>query len=401
MNNNKGMKSTALCLLLGMAAAPAYAEKFNINDVEFSAETGLGYNSNVYRAPSSSYIDKAQAGAPLVKPDVHAGMFVPIRLDAAYEVAPDVKLSYRFKSQFYLNSNLRNGNTFDNDVMLGKNLTMDKGFLEGSDVYVGVFAGKHTQTYVDRDTGAEKLSLTSLTNISNRYNYFELGAEAEAAKKIDGIDYSVTGKLATLSYDTPDKATLSTLDHTLIQLGGEARFPVMDKKLKIKLGYDFTYRDYSNRYSRDAAANLLRANGLLAYSYHDLSAQAYRKVGKDTLVYLDVIHGTRSDNNVGYNDYTKDTVKLRVRHKLNDKGFARGKISYSSTDYPNAFAFEDPASPKKTSSTLAASLKGEYEYRKWGASAFWSEINYRDVSSNDLRYDYVVTELSVGGNWKF
>lgn len=393
-------KGVLLSALLGFSVADAAAQG---SLEELNASAGMGYNSNVYRAPSAAYNDLA-AGGVLVNPDVQGGVFVPLALDAKYMLSRDTELSYKFNGEFYLDNALTNGNNYTHRIEVARPFDVRRGFFADSDISGALLLNIHNQVYYDRDSGAEKLSPTSLTNISNRYNYIEYGVKGDMEKKIGDTVYNADAQFSMLSYDTPAKASLSTLDHSCLQLGGSARFPVMNNEAKLKLGYDFTRRAYSNRSARDANGTLAKANGLLTYNYHDFSAQLYKKLSKQTRVYADFTHGIRTDDFVQYNDYTKETLKLRVLHEYSSDLDMKGKVTYSDTTYPNAFAFEDPNSAKKTSSALLLSLQGDYKgdlKRVVNANALWASVDYKDYSSNDLRYNYNATEIAVGGEWKF
>ena len=391
--------------LLAMSAsnALAQAQQFDSRNLDINADAGIGFSSNAYRSPSSSYIDLA-AGGVQVNPTVQSGIYVPLGLDANYQISKETVFSYKFSGDIYLGNSLTNASTYDHHMELDRAFKFKDGILADSEVHGALLFGIHRKTYYDRDTGEEKLTPTSGTNVSNRYNYNEYGAKGDVKKKVGNIIYTANGLYSILSYDAPALATLSSLDHTLLQLGGSARLPILANSAKLKLGYDYTSRNYSNRSARDAAGTLSKANGLLTYTYHDFSAQVYKKIDAKTKVYADVVYGLRRDNFVSYNDYAKTTLKLRVLREWNQELLLKGKVYYSNTDYANAFAFEDPAAAKKTSSAIKVSVQADYTgkmLRTVSADALWAKLNYKDYTSNDLRYNYNVVEIVVGGDWQF
>ncbi len=381
-------KSLAVAMALSGFAGMVHAEQ-----AEISADVGMGYNSNAYHAPSVTYVDLAKAAAPTVVPNVQGGLFVPMKLGVKYQVSDDLQVKYKFNSQFYLDSALSAADTYDHKVKVLKDVALDSDMQ----LQVGGFFGIHQKLYVDHDTGTEKLSNAGI-NVSNRYTYQDIGIEAKLSKEISGIKLIGKGKLASLNYDDP--IVISSLDHSLFQLGGYAQFKVLDEQAKVTVGYEYMTRSYSNRRSRDLNARL-GTNPFLNYTYGTLSGKFAYKVNYDTRVFLDGEVITRTDDFVGYNDYTKTKVKVRVLHKLDDGISVRGKFAYSNTNYVRAFAFENPAAPLKTSGTTTASVKGKYQWDGYGDPVLWTDTTYQNVDTNDLRYKFDYIELAVGGNWKF
>ena len=381
-------KSLAVVVALSGMAGMAHAEQ-----AEISADVGMGYNSNAYHAPSATYVDLAKAAAPTVVPNVQGGLFVPMKLGVKYQVSDDLQVRYKFNSQFYLDSALSAADTYDHKVKVMKDLEV----ADDMQLQVGGLFGIHKKLYVDHDTGTEKLSNAGI-NVSNRYTYQDIGIEAKLSKDISGVKLIGKGKLASLNYDDP--IVISSLDHTLFQLGGFAQFKVLDDKAKVTVGYEYMTRSYSNRRSRDLNAKL-GTNPFLNYTYGTFSGKLVYKINHDTRAFLDGEIITRKDDFVGYNDYTKTKVKVRVLHKLDDGMSVRGKLAYSNTNYVRAFAFENPAAPLKTSSTITASLKGKYQWDGYGDPVLWADTTYQNVDTNDLRYKYNYIELAVGGDWKF
>lgn len=391
---NRKMKGVALCALINVASVPAYAGSSNVEGLELSSGAVLGYNSNVYHTPSAPYVDLAQPGNPVVVPNVQSGLFVPMNLDAKYQMGSGIEMGYQFDSNFFLGSALKNANTYDNDIKLGKNFEPND-----SEFYLGIFAGMHKKLYVDRDTGEEKLTRVAGANVSNRYNYKNTGLEAKFKTKVSGMDVVANVSTAKLTYDNP--IAISSLSHTLNKLGGYVRIPVVAKKVKVKLGYDYMSRDYDIRKARNLAARLVASNPALSYTYQTLSSQLLWKMDKHIMMMFDLAQAKRTDKFVGYNDYTNNKMKLRLRYKFDNNAFIRGKLAYNKIDYANAFAFENTAAPRKTSKTMKASIKAEHKLASWGEPALWASLDYKKVTANDLRYDYKLTEMIVGGDWAF
>lgn len=386
---NKIVRNTlvgVLSLLGGIQAVSA--ETANI-----SADVGMGYNSNVYHAPSASYVDLAKTAAPTISPNVQGGLFIPMKAKVDYMIADDLKLRYKFDGRFYASSALRAADTSDHTLNVQKSLALDEGLA----LQVEGFFGMHTKLYVDRDTGTEQLSNAGL-NVSNRYTYQDFGIAGQLSKDISGVKIIGKAKYAILNYDEP--VVISSLDHTLLQLGGFAQMKWMENKAKLTVGYEYMTRAYDNRRARDLTATL-GTNPFLTYTYGTLSGRASYKISDETRIFAGVELISRTDDFVGYNDYTKTKMNIRVLHKLGERTSLRGKLAISNTDYVRAFAFENPGSPIKTSSSTNISLKGKYKWKGYGDPVLWANASYQSVDTNDLRYKYSYTELALGGDWKF
>lgn len=392
----KRLRIITLVWLAAITAIPAKASAGNLEDIVWTATAGIGYDSNVYLTPKASYNDLSQPGNPLIVPNVQSGFFVPLGLGADYTGASGMEFKYRFDGEIYLNSALSNANTYDHNATLGWN-----SMLGDAELYTGLLAGYHKKVYYDRDTGEAKLTRVSGTNISNRYTHFDVGGEAKLKKEIGDVEYRLDTKLAKLLYNDP--IVISPLDHWLFELGGSGRMPLGDAT-KLKLGYDFTLRNYDSRPAFDLQGVQRRANGMLIYHYHTLNAQLFQKFSKNFMAFLDYWHTWRKDRVFGYNSYSKDRVKLRLRYHPERDFLFRGSIDYSRKNYPNAFAYDNPVGGRKTYNKLEGTLKGEYRGLfggDYGDPDFWIEGKYTKQNSSDLRYAYNRAQIMTGGDWKF
>lgn len=378
-----------------VAAIPAHAATGE--GITWTATAGIGYDSNPYLTPSAPYRDLAQPGSPLVIPNKQSGLFVPLGLSADYTSATGMEFSYRFDGELYPSSALSNANSYDHDVTLGWNM-----MLGSADFYAGMLAGYHRKIYFDRDTGVPKVTTASGTNISNRYNHFDAGGEAKLRQEIGDVEYRLETKLAKLLYSDP--IVVAPLDHWLFELGGSGRTPLGSKSTKLKLGYDFALRDYDSRSAFNLQGVQSRANGLLVYHYHTLNAQLFQKFDRNFMAFLDYWHTWRMDRALGYNSYSQDRVKLRLRYRIGQDFLLRASAAYNRKNYPNAFAYDNPVAARKTYNKTEAALKGEYQGLfggDYGDPDFWIGGNYTKQDSSDLRYVYNRAQIMVGGDWKF
>lgn len=351
----------------------------------FSAEAGLGYDSNVYKTPDSPYVDFAQTGNPTVNPTQKTGIFAPLALDAEY-LRPlskkiDLIAEYKFDGNFYFDSALENADEYDHRLSLGPEFAFGKKDSAGGTLYTGVFAGYHKKIYYDRDDGASKVSGT--TDISDRYTYSNRGVEFAYNNELYAFKYDVYGSFENRDYEDP--AAVSQYDHDYSVLGAALHYKIADPT-RLTVGYRYSSRDYDERPSRDLNGNALTSNPRLEYTYHTFDVTVRQRITEDLVGYVDYTRETRKDEFVGYNDYTLGMYKVRAIYTPTESLRLRLAASYWERDYKRAFAFDNPIAGEKKYDGIGLDAKGEYSHSEH--LKFWAEVNYDDQSTTDKRYEY-------------
>ncbi len=372
----------------------------NEKTLRIKAGAGLGYDSNVYLAHDGSYVDLAQTGSPLVTPEIQSGFFIPANLKGKYRnpltSRRDFLLSFRSRGNFYLDSNKDNANDYDNKLKLGINFITRQVKKEEDTLYAGGFAGYHKELYIDRDTGLDKTSSITFTDISNRYTYFSYGVEGDYERETGRFKYGVGGKVEKRNYENP--VVVSKLDHLYYALLAKVKIRISGP-LKLKGFYKYSVRDYDERPSRDSNGTLLSTNPTRNYSYHTLGTTLRGRVSSTLVAYLDYKLTLRKDDFQGYDDYTKNKIGVRAIYDDGDRFRSRLSLSYWNRNYDKAFAFDNPAGGKKDYDGYRIKGKGEYSFHEnWSA---WVEGKYQVEDSTDLRYDYDRYQAMAGVQWKY
>jgi hypothetical protein len=393
-----------LATLVVAMAAPVYASAATKAsgpgtapvDFQLSAKAGLGYDSNAYKAPSSSYIDLA-AGNAVVNPSAKSGFFVPFEVEAkaAKNRTQNVTLlgSAGLDGSQYAGA-VSSASQYSAALNGGAKYVLSRDGKAENSLYGGAIIEKHNQVYVDHDSGATKTTAGG-ADISTRYNYMSLGGEVKYKHGTGSIDYGFNGKLLQNNYDNPPG--VNQLDHTYISLGAEASMPTF-AQTRLSLSVDHRIRDYANRHARDAQGTLANANPLLVYTEDAIGATLRKRFSERWLAYFDLDLSQRADNFVGYNDYSQNRIGGRV---LYEQGDIKGRVAlhHWSRDYPNGFAFDKPAGGAKTYSGNDLKVSAELAHGK--NTAFWAEVVYDSQTATDLRYDYVRTVVMGGMSWKY
>ena len=106
----------------------------------------------------------------------------------------------------------------------------------------------------------------------------------------------------------------------------------------------------------------------------------------------------RADDYVGYNDYTRDHFVIEyswspgARFDLDVEGY------YRIYDFPDAFAYNNPARGTKTLET--ASARAALSYRLTPRLSILAEAEYNGATSTDLRIGYDRNWYSIGVVWR-
>ena len=379
-------------------------------EITSSIKTGLGYETNVFHAPDHNYTDTAlpstrPAGVTVV-PIEKDGLFIPVDVQVDIKNAIDTESNFLaaigLDTIFMLDSELSDASATNVDFDLGyehliKRRMKSKKIKQVGSTYLGGFVSTHNQVYVDHDSGLPKTT-TGGTSLSDKYSYQSIGLKAEYERKLNKMEYMAGFVYENLNYDTP--GTGAEYDHTLnkITLGLARR---LTKSTDFKFKYSHSIRDYSKRYSRDAATGTYDSalNDLLEYTYDTFSLSLSQRLTDNFKVFLDVDNTVRSDAFEAYYDYSKTNFSMRARYKVSDKTKIRVKIKTSSTDYENAYNFDDNTRGNKENSGLDVDFKIEHKWHK--NKLYYAELNHTDRVSTDDRYDYTDDVITIGAKWEY
>ncbi len=365
-----------------------------VSPFKVSLETGLGYDSNVYRAPGAPYTDYFPATPVSITPVIHSGFFVPMDLDVDFirKTGKAVRLIAAFSSRntLYMESENNNANEYTHMLKAGPEFIIGTLGKKENTLQILPFITNHTETYYDRDSGSDKTTSAG-EDIADNYSYTSLGIESKLAFRTLPVNIGFTSEWEQRDYE--NTGFVSEYDHTYYLLGAEAEIPVM-KLVELDLQYDYYVRDYDDRHSRDLNGSLFSSAPLLKYVYNQTGASVRVKAAKNLTVSLDYSRLDREDANyVGYNDYTEDEVGVRAVLHL-DRFKVRAKYAWTDRTYPQAFAFDNPGQNRMDYDVKKLLIKAEQDLGKHAEA--WLEYAFRDTDSSDRRYDYDKYQVLVG-----
>lgn len=384
-------------------------------EMNWSVETGVGYETNIYHAPDHDYIDTAlpstRPGGIAVSPTEISSMFIPVDVSAG------------IKNKIYDNAGFIAEIDFDTDLILSSeaedaartNVNLDVGVdyelidwkfskkkkdhirKKRGNAYIGAFISTHDQIYVDRDTGVPKTTFTGNVDISDKYSFQSIGVKGDYERKVGKIRYLIGFTFEDLNYEKPLSGAEYDHEYQKLELGLRRKFY---KSSDMKLIYAYSHRDYSDRHARDLATGTYSsANELLEYTYNTVKLSVGHKFKNGLKTNLDIKSVAREDGFEAYNDYSKLEYAIRVRYKYSDKTKIRAKLKKFDIDYDNAYNFEDVSRGEKESSGTDLSFKVVHNMNK--NKSYYIELDLVDRKSTDDRYDYTNNMVLIGAKWEY
>jgi hypothetical protein len=385
------MKLVGICLVVFAAVVSAVATSAPAAEYSLSGATGLGYDSNAFLAPEHDYFDPI-AGA-IVSPRKRSGFFIPLEVEADHAVGGDRLRwlsSLDFRSNQFVQERVDNADTYRTDLFTGAEYLLGRRGPFRDRITVGPTFAYNREIYVDRDTGLERTTAVTAADLGDRYIYHRYGLQAELRMRTTPIRYALKGEWS--RYDYKEVAVLSSLDHLYYRLGATAEYD-LSPSTTLESGLAYFVRDFEDRPPRDRAGNLVPAGPDRRYRYYDFDLSLAHEMSKGWKIYLDYGLLLRDDDFVGYNDFTRHRYQLRSRHR-SDLGEIDLKLTWWERDYPRAFAFDNPAFPRKAYETWEAEVKGEMPLN--GIWKLWTSYEYIDQNSVDPRYEYSRHQIAAG-----
>lgn len=367
-------------------------------DGKAKVDAGLGYDSNIYRSPSSSYMDNSLTTPVLVSPSVESGWFFPVALGARGELGfsaqQNLYVEYLFDGIRYLDSQHSNADQHESTLTLGTRY-----FLKPNSRFeyfdVGVELSDQKRLYLERDFGTNKASSAGI-DVSSRYTYSSVGLLATYKQEKGNLDYRLDAKLYDKDY--VDAIYISQMDHQLLELSADVEYK-FSKAWSGSGGYSHQSYDYVERPSRDAQGALSAVNPALKYRIVSYTLGANHRYSKKLRLDAEYGYSIRSDLYVNYNDYVKQSYKISARYAINDGMNVRLFAMRWWRDYPNAFAFDEPGQQAKAYDGYMWSAqvnRDVNDYLQWSG-----ELRYQDENSTDLRYVYQRTQMVVAATVKW
>lgn len=386
---------TALCILNGISVTSASAS------TAFETQVGLGYDSNVYRAPiDGSYTDYSlQPAKPAVpvNSSIQKGSFIPVKQSAEFSnltsATGRLSTDLDFSGKFYTSADFSNANEYKYKFRIGYSELFDAAKSKAHALYGGLSLGHVQSLYLDRDTGDEHTySDTKPIDISERYIYDSVGIEVAYENELAPIQHGVKLKKERRDYRDVPNINESQYDHAYFLLSGDVAFKLF-RDTKLSANYDYYTYDYDERKSRDLAGNLASGNPPRYYAYNVYGITLRQRVSDPLVLHLDYELKQREDDFLGYHNYQKNFYKLRLHYTISKRIESKFAAWVWQREYAKAFAYDiesavgiENGGKKLDYDGIGYSININFEYAKHNNIEF--EYKYTDDNSTDFRYDY-------------
>ena len=366
--------------------------------LDFRARVSVGSDSNVFRSPSEPYIDFDDPALPLVTPEVKSGIFIPVSMSARYMVNAysheGFYGAYRLAGRYYQDEALENGNEYIHEFSFGNEYRRrDDEANREREVYSSFKVAQHDEVYYDPDNGGSRQS--GGVDVSDRMNYLRYGPDISFRQSHEhlSVGFTATGQL--WNYDSVEN--LPEYDHEYFLFGAMTQYRFSRSSL-LRLILDKSSRRFGQRPSFELDGTQQVGAPPVRYDYLSLGLIARQRLFDGLWFGVEFKRTERTDQHVGYNDYSRDSYGVDIHWALSNRFQVRLAAYYRLYDYPNAFAFHNPAVGIKTLETADAKLN--VSYRMTPTLTLVLEGLFREKVSNDTRIAYDRNQFVLGVRWE-
>ena len=373
-------------------------ERREFTDLEFRARLGYGGDDNVFRSPDQAYIDLSDPARPVVTPVVQSGAYVPVSLSAKYKInsLPFEGFfgAYRLNGRYYLDEALENANEYGHEISFGSEYERkDEEKNRERRVFSAFRIARHDEVYYDRDDGTERN--VAATGIGDRMNYLRYGPELYLRQSGEHLSMGLRVKGQLWNYEETGAAPEYDHEYFLFSAYGQYKFT---RTSLLRLTADYYSRRFGDRLSYDLDGRQRAGNPDIRYDYVSLGLRARQRITDHMWFGFDVERTERTDQHAGYNDYSLDSFGFEFHWRPNYRFNLEFDGAYRLYDYPNAFAFHEPAAGRKTQESLDARLLAEFRMTR--RLSLVAEARMREVVSNDIRIQYERLQYLIGVRWE-
>lgn len=371
-------------------------ERREFADLQLRATVGFGNDSNVFRSPDRPYIDYSDPDRPIVVPVVQSGSFVPVAFAARYQINSlpfeGFYGGYRLVGRYYTDEVLENANEYLHEIRFGSDYERQEDGRERR-VRSAFTVARNDKVYYDPDDGV--IRDVGGEDIDNRMNYIRYGPQFSARQSGEKLSFGTDLKAQLWDYD--DVEVVPEYDHEYLyaRLYGQYRFT---RTSLLRITGEYYSRRFGDRPSYDLDGRQRIGNPAIRYDYVALGLRARQRITGDMWFGFDVERTERTDQYVGYYDYTRDSFSAEFHWSPGTRFDFDVTSVYSLYDYPNAFAFHEPTLPRRTQESLDATFRARYHFTPH--LSLVAEAVHRQVVSNDIRIQYERNRFSLGIRWQ-
>lgn len=380
-------------------AAPL--EDTRIGELRLTAAARIGQDDNVYRSPADPYTDLAATGQPVVQPTVQSASFMPAELHAAYVLgneSGDTEFLFRYDMDgaFY-GTEFANATQVDQRLSMGADIVLGERERRRRTVETEFFVNGHRETNYDPDDGLEREIDTGVEveNIEDRFSYLASGVRGEFEQQLGRVTWGFELQFERNEYERT--LAVANFDNDYFYTGIDISYDMSDV-MALRLGLRNYRTLFDTRPARDLTGALLDTNPEQEYSHVGVQFGVTRKLGAAIELDADYMRLERTDEFLGYYDYTQDILRVGAGFRPTPRFDISLAVVARSYDYPNAFAYHDAAGGARELDETGIELEGEFRVTR--RLTVWAELRSLDVTSTDARAEYLRTQTMLGVEWR-
>jgi tetratricopeptide (TPR) repeat protein len=378
-------------------AAPATDNAKRGPHFNLSLNAGFGRDDNPNRSPSEPYVDLAQPGQPLVTPEPVAGdSYTPVSIVAEYVIPneagdTDFHFRYRLDGEYYGEELAKDEST--QRLEIGANHILDQKDNRKRTLRSAFFGTRRYQRNFDPDTGLDRDILGF--DVSERFFYGAAGIESVFDHIIGKWQWGMELRVERREHE--GAVPLERYDNEQYLVGVSTSYSI-NPKTTFSFGLHNYQRLFDQRLARNIDGEMLSTNPTLEYAYQGVDIGLKRKITKYVEFDFGYMLLDRTDQFVGYNDYSQDILRLRASvnpHSRFSMSFSAVSRTY---DYPNAFAFNVPAAGPKELEDVSGEFYAEFRINR--DIMIFGQLATSEVTSTDARAQYSRAQTALGIVWR-
>lgn len=371
-------------------------KKREFSDLELRARVSFGNDSNVFRAPDQPYVDLSDPNLPVVTPVVQSGAYLPVSLSAKYLINSlpfeGFYGAYRLSGRYYQDQELENANEYLHEVSFGSEYKRKKENRERR-VHSAFSIAQHDEVYYDRDDGSPRDSNGII--VDERMNYLRYGPEMSARQSGEKLSFGFSAKGQLWNYE--ETGVVPEYDHEYFLFSTYGQYKFTSTSL-LRITARYYSRRYGDRPAFDLDGQQRVGNPNIRYDYLALGLRARQRLGDNMWFGFDVERTERTDQYVGYNDFTRDSFGFEFHWSPGRRFDFELEGTYRLYDYPNAFAFHEIAGGRKTQESVSGSVLTSYRLTR--RLSLIAEAHLQETVSSDIRIQYDRTRYLIGVRWE-
>jgi tetratricopeptide (TPR) repeat protein len=376
------------------AAAPSPARA---GDLNLYVRTGIGNDSNPNRSPEEPYFDLGQAGDPLVEPEAVPTLYTPLSATVEYVLHneagdSDFIFGYDVAANFYEEYYANDDST--QRLRMGASLLLGETARRRRQLETAFFVSKHYQRNFDPDTGIDRF--LGDFELWPQFMYDSAGLQVDFTHSLGRWQWSLDTCLERREYR--EVALVADYDSDFMLAKASVEYEFSDA-MSLRFQAHSYRRRYDDRPSRDLTGVSLSTYPALDYDYQGLEVGLRRRLTHWMDLDFAYLHLDRADRFEGYADYGQDLVTLRAALHPGRRVSVSAGATARTYDYPNAFAFNDPAAGPKELDDVVADFRVDIAIKK--ALSIVVGLEATDVTSTDARAQYSRARSLLGISWSY